>query len=216
VQAENTLRDVGSVKFKGCLSAVDYNAFVLRWGCCLSAGETIEERKAQILIGLRGYKLVGKKKHKDGSSFQVKTTEGRKMLIYCWPTQGTVGVQVINQVKKVMKDQAVERGVLVTSGRLTQAAKVHARRRAIEVIPRIFPSFNIFSHVLVPKHEIVPSEEREKLLNEYRVQPYQLPRLKASDPGAKAIGAKPGDIVRIIRDSPTAGKYTSYRYVVEG
>jgi len=178
--------------------------------------ESVEERKAQILIGLRGYKQVSKKNYKDGSSFLVKTAEGKKLLIYCWPTQGTVGVQAVNQVKKVMKDMNVERGVLVTSGRLTQAAKVNSRRKGIELIPRIFPSFNIFGHVLVPKHEIVPPEEREKLLNEYRVQPYQLPRLKASDPGAKAIGAKPGDVVRILRASPTAGKYTSYRYVVEG
>jgi len=70
--------------------------------------------------------------------------------------------------------------------------------------------------VLVPKHEIASSEEREKLLSEYRVQPYQLPRLKASDPAVKAIGAKPGDIVKVTRDSPSAGKYVSYRYVVEG
>jgi len=182
----------------------------------LSAGETIEERKAQILIGLRGYKLVSKKKHKEGVSFQVKTAENKKLLIYCWPTQGTVGVQAIGQIKKVMKEQGVERGILVSGGRLTQAAKLHARRRAIEIIPRIFPSFNIFAHVLVPKHEIVAAEDREKLLNQYRIQPYQLPRLRASDPGAKAIGAKPGDVVRIIRASPTAGKYTSYRYVVEG
>jgi len=186
----------------------------------LSAGETIEERKARILIGLRGYKLVGKKKHKEGTSFQVRTAEGKKLLIYCWSTQGTVGVQAMNQVRKTMKDQGVERGLLVTGGRLTQAAKQHAKasskRPPIEVIPRIFPSFNIFAHVLVPKHEIVAPDEKDKLLNEYRVQPYQLPRLKASDPGAKAIGAKPGDIVRIVRDSPTAGKYTSYRYVVEG
>jgi DNA-directed RNA polymerase subunit H (RpoH/RPB5) len=186
------------------------------WGYCLSAEGIIEERKAQILIGLRGYKLFKKKKHKEGSTFLVKTSEGRKLLIYCWPTQGTVGVQIINQVKKVMKDEKVERGLIVTSGRFTQAAKVNARRRNIELIPRIFPSFNIFSHVLVPRHEIVTAEDKEKLLNEYRVQPYQVPRLKASDPGAKAIGAKPGDVVRIIRDSPTAGKYTSYRYVVEG
>jgi len=182
----------------------------------LGAGDTIEERKAQILIGLRGYKQISKKEYKEGSSFLVKTAEGRKLLVFCWPTQGTVGVQAINQVKKAMKDQNVERGLLVTSGRLTQAAKQHSRRRGIELIPRIFPSFNIFGHVLVPRHEILSAEEREKLLNEYRVQPYQLPRLNASDPGAKAIGAKPGDVVRILRDSPTAGKYTSYRYVVEG
>jgi len=202
------------------MNAVDYNAFQKCWGYCLSAGETIDERKAQILISLRGYKLVSKKKYKDDSSFLVKTGEGKKLLIYCLPTQGTVGVQAMNQVRKVMKEQNVERGVLVTGGRLTQAAKQHAKgsskRPPVELIPRIFPSFNIFGHVLVPKHEIVAAQDREKLLNEYRVQPYQLPRLKASDPGAKAIGAKPGDIVRIIRDSPTAGKYTSYRYVVEG
>ena len=138
------------------------------------------------------------------------------MLIYCWPTQGTVGVQVINQVKKVMKDDKTERGIIVTSGRFTQAAKTNARRKGIELIPRLFPSFNIFEHVLVPKHEILTAEEKEKLLTQYRVQPYQLPRLKASDPAAKAIDAKPGDVVKIIRDSHTAGKYTSYRYVVEG
>jgi len=169
-------------------------------------------------MGLRGYKLVRKKRHKEVSSFLVKTEKGKKLLIFCWPTQGTVGVQIINQVRKIMKDEKMDKdkGIIVTSGRFTQAAKTHARRRGIELIPRLFPSFNIFEHVLVPKHEIVSAEEREKVLTEYRVQPYQLPRLKASDPAAKAIDAKPGDVVRITRDSPTAGKYISYRYVVEG
>lgn len=184
-------------------------------GFCLSSQETIEERKAQILMRLRGYKLVRRKKQKEGSIFLVKTAEG-KSLIFCWPSQGTVGVQVINQLKKLMKDEGTERAIIVTSGRFTQAAKTHAGKRGIELIPRLFPAFNIFEHVLVPKHEIVGEEEREKLLAQYRVQPYQLPKIKASDPAAKVIDAKPGDIVRITRDSPTAGKYTSYRYVIEG
>jgi DNA-directed RNA polymerase subunit H len=182
----------------------------------LSSKESIEERKAQILMGLRGYKLVKHSKHKDASSFLVKTAEDKKMLVWCLPTQGTVGVQAINQAKKAMKDVKVEKGIVVTGGRYTQAAKTLARRNGIELIPRIFPSFNLYEHVLVPRHEIVASDEREKLLNQYRVQPYQLPRLKASDPAVKAIGAKPGDIVKITRDSPSAGKYLSYRYVVEG
>ena len=167
-------------------------------------------------MGLRGYKLLRKKKHKEGTSFSVKTSEGKELLIFCWPTQGTVGVQIINHVKKVMKDEKTENGIIVSSGRYTQAAKANAKKKGIELIPRLFPSFNIFEHVFVPKHEIVSAEDREKLLSEYRVQPYQLPRIKASDPAAKAIDAKPGDIVRIIRNSQTAGKYISYRYVVEG
>lgn len=168
------------------------------------------------MIGLRGYKLVKRKKHKEGVGFNVRTSQGKELLIFCWPTQGTVGVQIINQVRKIMKDEKMEKGLLVTSGRFTQAAKTNARKRGIELIPRLFPSFNIFEHVFVPKHEIISAQEREKLLSNYRVQPYQLPRLKASDPAVKAIDAKPGDIVRVIRDSQTAGKYTSYRYVVEG
>ncbi|MEM2104744.1 MAG: DNA-directed RNA polymerase subunit H [Candidatus Bathyarchaeia archaeon] len=75
--------------------------------------------------------------------------------------------------------------------------------------------FDIFEHALVPKHEILKGEEREKLLLQYKVKPYQLPQIKASDPAAKAIGAKPGDILRIVRKSPTAGEHTAYRYVVE-
>jgi DNA-directed RNA polymerase subunit H len=176
----------------------------------------VEERKAQILMKLRGYKLIKRRQAKGASGFLVQTAEKRKILMWCLPSHGTIGVQYINQLKKAMKEEEVERAIVITSGRYTQAARVNARKRGIELIPRIFPSFNIFDHVLVPKHEIVKPDEKKKLLQEYRVQPYQLPRLKASDPAVKAIGAKPGDIVRIIRDSPTAGKYVSYRYVVEG
>jgi len=75
--------------------------------------------------------------------------------------------------------------------------------------------FNIFEHQLVPKHRLLSKEEAEKVLARYRVKPYQLPRLLASDPAAKALGAKPGDIVEIVRSSPTAGRALYYRYVVE-
>jgi len=176
----------------------------------------VEERKAQILMKLRGYKLIKRKQAKGASGFLIQTAEKKKVLMWCLPSQGTIGVQYIAQLKKAMKEEKVDRAIIITSGRYTQAARVNARKSGIEMIPRIFPSFNIFNHTLVPKHEIVPPEEREKLLREYRVQPYQLPRLKASDPAVKAIGAKPGDIVKIIRDSPTAGRYVSYRHVVEG
>ena len=183
----------------------------------MSAELTLEERKAQVLINLRGYKLVKRQERKEAITFLVTAPkEKRNILLWCVPTQGTVGVQHINQLNKVMKEEKVERGMIVTSGRYTQAAKVSAAKKKIELIPRIFPSFNLFNHKLVPKHEILSSEEREKLLSEYRVQPYQLPRIHASDPAVKAIGARPGAIVRIIRDSPTAGKYAAYRYVVEG
>ncbi len=83
------------------------------------------------------------------------------------------------------------------------------------MIPKTFPHFNIFKHILVPKHEILIGEERDEVLNKYRVKPHQLPWIKHTDPAAIAIGAVPGDIVKISRKSATAGKYTSYRFVIE-
>lgn len=177
----------------------------------------IEERKANVLMSLRGYKMLKREEKKDAVSFLARMPrDKRNVLIWCIPSESTVGVQHINQLKKEMKGEEVERGIVIASGRYTQAAKTNATKKHIELIARIFPSFNIFDHTLVPKHEIMTQEEKQKLLDEYRVHPYQLPRIKASDPAAKAIGARPGDIVRIMRDSPTAGKYTAYRYVVEG
>ena len=52
-------------------------------------------------------------------------------------------------------------------------------------------------------------------MEKYKVKPYQIPQIKSTDPAVKAIGAKPGDILRIIRKSKTAGRHISYRYVVE-
>ncbi len=183
----------------------------------MSAEVTLEERKAHVLMKLRGYRLVKREEEKNAISFIVKMPREKKnALIWAIPTQETVGVQYINQLSKAMKEAEVERGIIVTSGRYTQAAKVSARKKGIELIPKIFLSFEIFKHQLVPKHELLEPEEKEKVITEYRVQPYQLPQIRASDPAAKAIGARPGDIIRIIRDSPTAGKYISYRYVVEG
>jgi DNA-directed RNA polymerase subunit H len=75
---------------------------------------------------------------------------------------------------------------------------------------------DILRHELVPKHEILKEQEAKEVLERYKIQPYQLPWIRTSDPVIKRIGAKPGDIVKITRVSPTAGKAIAYRYVVEG
>lgn len=178
--------------------------------------ESLEERKAKVLIRLRKYKLVKKEKQKDSISYIVRIPkEKQKALIWCIPEERTVGIAYINRLEKSMKEADVERGIIITSGRYTHAAKVNAKKKDIELLPRIFPAFNIFEHELVPKHEILTPEEREQLLAQYKVQPYQLPQIKASDPAVKIVGAKPGDILRVIRKSSTAGEHSAYRYVVE-
>lgn len=177
--------------------------------------ETLEERKVKILAKLRGYNILSREKIKEITSYVVEDLkEKKKVLIWCVPDE-TIGIQTVNRMAKAMKEAEIGYGILVASGRYTNAAKQAAKKKHIELLPKTFPVFDIFEHVLVPKHEILTPEEREKVLAQYRVKPYQLPQIKASDPAAKAIGAKPGDILRIIRRSPTAGEHVTYRYVVE-
>lgn len=74
--------------------------------------------------------------------------------------------------------------------------------------------FDVTEHELVPEHEIMSEEEAEKLLEEFDIAATQLPKMDSKDPVAKEIGAESGDIIKITRDSSTAGKSTAYRYVI--
>jgi len=115
--------------------------------------------------------------------------------------------------EKITKE-GYEGGILIGTG-FSYSAKKEARAEGIEIIETSqIPSFNIFEHDLVPKHEVLSKEEAEELLRKYRINPYNLPHIKKSDPAIFLIGAKPGDIVKITRKSPTAGIYVTYRYVV--
>jgi len=173
-------------------------------------------KRVNVLMGFRGYKILGREEQKDGVRFTLETPKKGKMILWAIPVSEAIGVRYITQLKKEMDKLGFDEGMIISNGHYTQAAKTLARRNKIELIPLTSPAFNTFEHALVPVHQILSEEEAEEVLEKYRVKPYQLPHIKASDTVAKAIGAKPGDIVRIIRNSPTAGRYLSYRYVVEG
>lgn len=75
---------------------------------------------------------------------------------------------------------------------------------------------SILEHELVPRHEILGEREVAELLNTYKIQREQLPKIKISDPVIKELkDAEVGDVVRIRRKSRTAGKSISYRLVIE-
>ncbi len=176
----------------------------------------LEQRKAEVLIKLRGYKLIKKQEDKDTISYLVRIPKEKvKALIWCILGETTVGINIMNNMQKAMKETGVERGIVVTNGKYTHSANQMARKKKIQLIPRDFPAFDLFKHELVPKHEILIKQEEDELLNRYKIHPYQLPQISSKDPAVIAIGAEPSNIVRITRRSLTAGKHVTFRYVVE-
>ena len=75
---------------------------------------------------------------------------------------------------------------------------------------------DIRKHKLVPEHTILNEKEKEGLMNKYKINLRQLPRILETDPQIKAVNGKPGDVAKIVRDSPTAGETVYYRVVIKG
>jgi DNA-directed RNA polymerase I, II, and III subunit RPABC1 len=76
--------------------------------------------------------------------------------------------------------------------------------------------FNISRHELVPKHEIIRDESVIKnIIAQYSLKSkFQLPIILKTDAMAKYLGLKNGDVIKIVRVSPTAGDYVVYRCCV--
>ena len=75
--------------------------------------------------------------------------------------------------------------------------------------------FKADKHFLIPKHAKMSDAQKEKLLEKYRVSLKELPRILKTDSSVLFLEAKPGDVIKITRDSPTAGESVFYRVVVD-
>ena len=81
---------------------------------------------------------------------------------------------------------------------------------ATKKIPTLVPD-----HIYVPKHEIMQKKDAEKVLKDFNCNPTELPFIFVNDPAILGLGVKPGDMIKITRNSGTAGQSFYYRYVVE-
>ncbi len=77
-------------------------------------------------------------------------------------------------------------------------------------------NINVKKHMLVPEHSKLTKKEIQELLEEYNLSLNELPKIVSTDPAIERFNVKLGDVIKIIRDSPTAGKSIYYRVVING
>lgn len=73
---------------------------------------------------------------------------------------------------------------------------------------------DVSKHVLVPKHVKLNEKEKKELFEKYVADLRDLPRVYKDDPAIEGLDVKEGDIIKILRRSPTAGEAAFYRRVV--
>ncbi|RMZ82649.1 hypothetical protein DV738_g1646, partial [Chaetothyriales sp. CBS 135597] len=130
----------------------------------------------------------------------------------------TIGIKHTRAFAHTLQERNFSSGIFITIGPVTTSA-LRAFDGAAEqgVAAEHFREedllVNITKHELVPKHILLSDDEKRTLLDVYRLKETQLPRIQSSDPVAKYLGLKKGQVVKIIRKSETAGRYASYRWV---
>ena len=76
--------------------------------------------------------------------------------------------------------------------------------------------FDVSKHMLVPKHSKVSEKEKKEIFEKYAITLRELPRIHANDPAIHDLDAKEDDVIKIVRQSASAGECVFYRRVVRG
>lgn len=75
-------------------------------------------------------------------------------------------------------------------------------------------TLKVLDHDMVPDHQVMSEDEVKTLLALYSITFEQLPKVYHDDAAVKQINGKVGDVVRVTRQSQTAGIAEAYRLVV--
>ena len=99
--------------------------------------------------------------------------------------------------------QGAARGILIVENP-PSAVVLNAIRKVADKVQLFHKKqliIDISAHRKVPPHRILSAEERTAFLESYRASTKTLPDMDSQDAMAKWIGARPGDIVEILRGS---------------
>lgn len=179
-------------------------------------GYIIEENYSQ--ISYQDWLLKNNNKSSLNGIFYKKVGENIVRLYFEYLEGLKLIASDIGSFFSKMKDAKADSGIIIISGILSSQAKQKLADINIELQVECFNiselMVNITEHAYVPKHILLTDEQKKELMKRYRIKESQLPKILHTDPVAKYLGLKRGDVVKIIRSSETAGKYVTYRITV--
>eukprot|EP00466_Bigelowiella_natans_P014712 jgi/Bigna1/67463/fgenesh1_pg.3_\ len=153
-----------------------------------------------------------KKEYKDTSRDNVtlfgtkgsKDPEDRILVFFCEDKK--LKTSDLKMYESRMIEGNVTRAIIVYQVSITSLVKQTFMEAELLV--------NITKHRYVPRHQVLSSKEKATLLKKYHLKETQLPRMQRADAIARFYGLRPGQVVKIYRQSETAGRYVTYRIVL--
>ena len=175
----------------------------------LLAGHTINDQQQFNEIIVSDGKV-----DKHAMSFTVFNPVSGKTLMVKFEDEESIGIKPITALRDEMLESRVSHCILVYPKSITSPARKFLEKTVdvrIEQFSEDELVINITRHQLMPHHSLLTLAEKKQLLYDTKLKDSQLPRILATDPMAKFLGAKRGDVIRVVRRSETAGRCLMYR-----
>lgn len=122
-------------------------------------------------------------------------------------------IKVANFDQHITKD--IPAMIIVTLEKLnmTNLQSINNKHDNVQVFSLKELQINISKHELVPKHELVSDEQEiAKIVKAHNIKSkHHFPLILKTDPMSKYLNAKPGQLIKVTRKSPSAVKCVIYR-----
>jgi len=170
------------------------------------------------ILTYRGYSMVSESdkryerlvagSEKLGSYIIAERGDDRIMALI--PSDEVVRVATVRGFNQQLEALDIPNGMIIAIKRFTYTANRECRILRISALRKNHPVFNIFNHVLVPDHSVIPTSEVREVLTTYHSKLHQLPKIYDDDPAVVMIDAKVGNVIKVDRGEENY----SYRLVI--
>lgn len=111
------------------------------------------------------------------------------------------GVNDVKELINYLKQKEIKHIILIVKDKLTSFGLKYLKNSNIkyEIFIRKSLMFNITKHKLVPKHQLLTNEEKNKLIESLQCKLVQLPKILKTDSISKYFNATPGQVFKIYR-----------------
>ncbi len=136
-------------------------------------------------------------------TYDLKINNVKDPIICFWTE--TANLDDVKYVKKIMDDRKIRKSILVVN-KTSHSSFKNVKSDLLKNISLFTienTQFNISKHRLVPKHIICSKNEKNEVVKHYTTKLKNLPFIKSSDQMVNYLGAKKGDLIKIIRISET-------------
>lgn len=149
---------------------------------------------------------------RDDNTYVLKANNGNMYVIKIVNYKiSTTGKQSF--VSEFLKEYAEYKKIIVAQDYKKLIADYVSKQRT-QIFKEDIMLSNLIDHIDQPKFELLSPNEMALVKQEYNTTDYTTKKYLRTDPIPKYFALKKGDVIRIIRPSPTSGQSIDYRIVV--